>query len=391
MRSRFGNGLKILCAALAAIYLFSSKAQAQDELGEQIELELRQLRAEVDFLRDQLETGGGVADVRFEDLQRRIDTVLDDAAALASQASTAQRRAEAAVRKVDVLEDRIDVLENGIDTLATRLARLEEDAVFAEASTQTSEAEAPAETSETAAQPTAESPAILDDDGVLVPLPKDRTKIEAPAREISQEVTVADENATVVPVPADPSPDLIPVADTAPIDGELPVFPGARPEAPARSISPALVEEAAPAAAKEPAAPVIASGTTPATAPGNSTFSQAKFQFVAGEFDKSAASLQVLVDGGTLAEDAAEAHFLLGTSYLNLGRNTDAIQALAQGLRQYPASDFGGPSLVNLADALQANEQMGEACRLLSFVAIEYPLATQAIADANKRTTQFGC
>ena len=72
MRSRFGNGLKILCAALAAIYLFSSKAQAQDELGEQIELELRQLRAEVDFLRDQLETGGGVADVRFEDLQRRI-------------------------------------------------------------------------------------------------------------------------------------------------------------------------------------------------------------------------------------------------------------------------------------------------------------------------------
>ena len=167
MRSRFGNGLKILCAALAAIYLFSSKAQAQDELGEQIELELRQLRAEVDFLRDQLETGGGVADVRFEDLQRRIDTVLDDAAALASQASTAQRRAEAAVRKVDVLEDRIDVLENGIDTLATRLARLEEDAVFAEASTQTSEAEAPAETSENAAQPTGESPAILDDDGVI--------------------------------------------------------------------------------------------------------------------------------------------------------------------------------------------------------------------------------
>ena len=46
---------------------------AQDEdAGAQLELELRQLRGEVDFLRDQLETGGGVADVRFESLQARI-------------------------------------------------------------------------------------------------------------------------------------------------------------------------------------------------------------------------------------------------------------------------------------------------------------------------------
>ena len=84
---------------------------ADAEAGEQLILELRQVRSEVDFLRSQVETGGGVADVRFNDLQRRIDKVLQDAAALATQASTAQRQAETAVQRVDELEGQMAVMQ----------------------------------------------------------------------------------------------------------------------------------------------------------------------------------------------------------------------------------------------------------------------------------------
>ena len=64
MQSRFVYGLKLLFSALAAAVLGAHSAAAQDEAtNEQLTLELRQIRAEVDFLRNQLETGGGVADV----------------------------------------------------------------------------------------------------------------------------------------------------------------------------------------------------------------------------------------------------------------------------------------------------------------------------------------
>ena len=72
-------------------------------------------------------------------------------------------------------------------------------------------------------------------------------------------------------------------------------------------------------------------------------------------------------------------------------RHGAAIQVLALGLRRYPTSEYAATSLVNLAIALNANDQKTESCRLLSFVPLEYPNDAQAIKTANARTVEFGC
>ena len=230
MRSRFGLGLKTLLATAVLICIALQTARAQDEAaGDQLLLELRQVRTEVDFLRTQVETGGGVADVRFNDLQRRIDKVLEDAAALATQASTAQRKAETAVQRVEDLEGQVSVMQASIDQIVTRLASLEADAVFA---LEQEEEPAVAEAAETESSETAETDGgssaaletpvlteLLDADGVPVPLPKDRTIIAPPSREVTTEVEVADATAEVINVPQTEAPTLAAVEGASRLGG----------------------------------------------------------------------------------------------------------------------------------------------------------------------------
>lgn len=407
MRSRFKLGLKTLTALLALVLWFAPGAMAQDApLDEQLLLELRQLRSEVDFLRSQVETGGGVADVRFDDLQRRIDKVLEDAAALATQASTAQRRAEAAVSRVEELESQVAIMQAGIDQVATRLARLEADAVFA----QPPEPEAPAAVTETVAEAdqsagaenaditTAEA-AVLDDDGVAVPLPKDRTIIEPPAREVTAEVQVGDAEAQFVELPQLSTPGLVAVEGATPLIGELPIFPVERPDAPVRSILAST--EPSVAGATEIGASEVQStfgDLTPATATesgrsssSSTAFEQGEQAFDAGDYVAAIATLQALLDEDGFGTRAPQGHFILGTSYQRMERHAAAIQVLALGLRRYPTSEYAATSLVNLAIALNANDQKTESCRLLSFVPLEYPNDAQAIKTANARTVEFGC
>ena len=106
MTSQVEFGLKAIGFSAVVVLSWACLSWSQEGAeGDSVLLELRQLRSEVDFLRNQVETGGGVADVRFDDLQRRIDKVLEDAAALATEASTAKRQAETAVSRVLALEE----------------------------------------------------------------------------------------------------------------------------------------------------------------------------------------------------------------------------------------------------------------------------------------------
>ena len=410
MRSRFKIGLNTFLVFMVLVVWFTPLAKAQDsQLDEQVLLELRQLRSEVDFLRSQVETGGGVADVRFDDLQRRIDKVLEDAAALATEASTAQRQAETAVKRVDDLEKQISIMQAGIDKLATRLAQLEADAVFAEpaetaVTPPANEGATVAEPSVAEAEAEAESEslaeaAVVDDDGVAVPLPKDRTVIEPPAREVTADVEVADADAAVVEIPQRSTPGLIAVDGASPLLGELPVFPAARPNAPVRTIlATAETSTAASAENDDDAVPgtfdelttdaAIQSGRSSSSSP---AFNEGRQAFDAGDYIDAIASLQPLFDEGGFGARAPQGHYLLGTSYQRVNRHAAAIQVLALGLRRYPTSDFAAVSLVNLAVALNANDQQTESCRLLSFVPLEYPEEAQAITSANARAVEFGC
>ena len=380
---------------------FTPIAQAQDaQLDEQVLLELRQLRSEVDFLRSQVETGGGVADVRFDDLQRRIDKVLEDAAALATEASTAKRQAETAVKRVDELERQISIMQAGIDKLATRLAQLEADAVFAEPdetseTPQTDDGAGVADQSATEAKDeTPTEAAVVDDDGVEVPLPKDRTVIEPPAREVTAEVEVADADAPVVEIPQRSTPGLVAVDGAVPLLGELPVFPSARPNAPARTIlanTEAGIDNGDGAVSGTFGA--LSTDVAPQSGRSSSSpaFNEGMQAFDAGDYVDAIASLQPLFDEGGFGARAPQGHYLLGTSYQRVNRHAAAIQVLALGLRRYPTSDYAAASLVNLAVALNANDQQTESCRLLSFVPLEYPEEAEAITSANARAVEFGC
>ncbi|MGB1159637.1 MAG: hypothetical protein ACPG40_00365 [Alphaproteobacteria bacterium] len=401
MRSQFKIGLNTSLVLMVLLLWFTPIAKAQDaQLDEQVLLELRQLRSEVDFLRSQVETGGGVADVRFDDLQRRIDKVLEDAAALATEASTAKRQAETAVKRVDELERQISIMQAGVDKLATRLAQLEADAVFAEPdeTSETPQAEDGAVVADqSATEAEDETPteaAVVDDDGVEVPLPKDRTVIEPPAREVTAEVEVADADAQVVEIPQRSTPGLVAVDGAAPLLGELPVFPSARPNAPARTILAstepgidngdgavpgtfdALSTDAAPQSGRSSSSPA---------------FNEGMQAFDAGDYVDAISSLQPLFDEGGFGARAPQGHYLLGTSYQRVNRHAAAIQVLALGLRRYPTSDYAAASLVILAVALNANDQQTESCRLLSFVPLEYPEEAEAITSANARAVEFGC
>ena len=387
MAEHFGIGFRCRLLAVMLVVLAPLQAHAQEEAdGAQLLLELRQLRTEVDFLRNQLETGGGVADVRFDDLQRRIDKVLDDAASLATQASTAQRRAEAAVRKVDGLERQVSVMQANIDTMATRLARIEEDALFnaglegeplASADPTSKTDDAPAEGTAVEAAPSLQN--LLDDDGTAVPLPKDRAETLPPAREVTVDIAIVAEEIASGDDRERPAPGLIAIEGAKPLVGEIPVLPLPRPGAPGRGGS--TPTNAA------PVDPQASSAITPPTEP----FIEAKTAFEAGNYADAAAALILLIDANTLGAEEAEGFFLLGSALLRTEEFGASVQALAQGLRRFPDSPFAAPSLVNLADALTGNGQRDEACRLLSFVAIEYPGQAQAISDAQDRATAFGC
>ncbi|CAI8396240.1 MAG: Uncharacterised protein [Rhodospirillaceae bacterium] len=120
-------------------------------------------------------------------------------------------------------------------------------------------------------------------------------------------------------------------------------------------------------------------------------FETASDLFEAGDFRGASEALRQVIDTGILGNDEAEALFMLGTAYLRAGDHPLAIQVLAQGLRSFPTSDFAARSILNLADALNANGQRAEGCRLLSFVPVEYPLDTEAISDASARSEQLDC
>ena len=398
-----------------ALLGMAATVRAQDEdAGAQLALELRQLRSEVDFLRDQLETGGGVADVRFESLQARIDQLLDYATAVSEEADRASRLAESALRstseltfKIASLEETIAAMQDQIDTLSAAAP-----------------AAAPEEVPDTAPAPVAASdPAAVDaeaDQAVVAPaLPKDRPEDGIPAHETlagdpdyvepeggaeaeaareteSETETVSEASGAEVaqadtPAAADDragsdtaaQPDAGSETETDAEDfsdtfgAAAPAVPALRPEAPAHV---QLDDDRAALAASAE----IDEATREA-------FEAASDLFEAGDFSGASAALRQVIDTGALGSEEAEAFYMLGTAYLRAGDYPLAIQVLAQGLRSFPTSDFAARSILNLADALNANGQRAEGCRLLSFVPVEYPLDTDAISDASARSEQLDC
>ena len=398
-----------------ALLGMAATVRAQDEdAGAQLALELRQLRSEVDFLRDQLETGGGVADVRFESLQARIDQLLDYATAVSEEADRASRLAESALRstseltfKIASLEETIAAMQDQIDTLSAAAP-----------------AAAPEEVPDTAPAPVAASdPAAVDaeaDQAVVAPaLPKDRPEDGIPAHEAlagdpdyvepeggaeaeaareteSETETVSEASGAEVaqadtPAAADDragsdtaaQPDAGSETETDAEDfsdtfgAAAPAVPALRPEAPAHV---QLDDDRAALAASAE----IDEATREA-------FEAASDLFEAGDFSGASAALRQVIDTGALGSEEAEALYMLGTAYLRAGDYPLAIQVLAQGLRSFPTSDFAARSILNLADALNANGQRAEGCRLLSFVPVEYPLDTDAISDASARSEQLDC
>lgn len=402
-----------------ALLGMAATVRAQDEdAGAQLALELRQLRSEVDFLRDQLETGGGVADVRFESLQARIDQLLDYATAVSEEADRASRLAESALRstseltfKIASLEETIAAMQDQIDTLSAAAP-----------------AAAPEEVPDTAPAPVAASdPAAVDaeaDQAVVAPaLPKDRPEDGIPAHEAlagdpdyvepeggaeaeaareteseteTETETVSEASgAEVAQADTPAAADDRAASDTAaqPDEGSetetdaedfsdtfgaaAPAVPALRPEAPAHV---QLDDDRAALAASAE----IDEATREA-------FEAASDLFEAGDFSGASAALRQVIDTGALGSEEAEALYMLGTAYLRAGDYPLAIQVLAQGLRSFPTSDFAARSILNLADALNANGQRAEGCRLLSFVPVEYPLDTDAISDASARSEQLDC
>ena len=402
-----------------ALLGMAATVRAQDEdAGAQLALELRQLRSEVDFLRDQLETGGGVADVRFESLQARIDQLLDYATAVSEEADRASRLAESALRstseltfKIASLEETIAAMQDQIDTLSAAAP-----------------AAAPQEVPDTAPAPVAASdPAAVDaeaDQAVVAPaLPKDRPEDGIPAHEAlagdpdyvepeggaeaeaareteseteTETETVSEASgAEVAQADTPAAADDRAASDTAaqPDEGSetetdaedfsdtfgaaAPAVPALRPEAPAHV---QLDDDRAALAASAE----IDEATREA-------FEAASDLFEAGDFSGASAALRQVIDTGALGSEEAEALYMLGTAYLRAGDYPLAIQVLAQGLRSFPTSDFAARSILNLADALNANGQRAEGCRLLSFVPVEYPLDTDAISDASARSEQLDC
>ena len=400
-----------------ALLGMAAAVRAQDEdAGAQLTLELRQLRSEVDFLRDQLETGGGVADVRFETLQARIDQLLDYATAVSEEADRASRLAESALRstseltfKIASLEETIAAMQDQIDTLSSAAP-----------------AAAPEEVPDTAPAPVAASdPAAGDaeaDQAVVAPaLPKDRPEDGIPAHEAlagdpdyvepeggaeaareteseteTETETVSEASgAEVAQADTPAAANDRAASDTAaqPDEGSetetdaedfsdtfgaaAPAVPALRPEAPAHV---QLDDDRAALAASAE----IDEATREA-------FEAASDLFEAGDFSGASAALRQVIDTGALGSEEAEALYMLGTAYLRAGDYPLAIQVLAQGLRSFPTSDFAARSILNLADALNANGQRAEGCRLLSFVPVEYPLDTDAISDASARSEQLDC
>ena len=410
-----------------ALLGMAATVRAQDEdSGAQLALELRQLRSEVDFLRDQLETGGGVADVRFESLQARIDQLLEYATAVSEEADRASRLAESALRsaseftfKIASLEETIAALQDQIDTLRAAAP-----------------AAAPQEVLDTAPAPAAApDPAAVDaeaDQAVVAPaLPKDRPEGGIPAHEAlagdpdyvepeggaEAEAEAAPETETeteteteseseseasgaeVAQAGMPAAADDTAVSDTAaqPDEGSetetdtdtetedfsdtfgaaAPAVPAVRPDAPDHF-------------QLDDASAAIASSAAIDEAP-RGAFGSAGELFEAGDCRGASEALRQVIDTGILGNDEAEALFMLGTAYLRAGDHPLAIQVLAQGLRSFPTSDFAARSILNLADALNANGQRAEGCRLLSFVPVEYPLDTEAISDASARSEQLDC
>jgi len=396
---------------------------AQDEdAGAQLELELRQLRGEVDFLRDQLETGGGVADVRFESLQARIDQLLEYATAVNEEADSAARLAESALRSTSELTFKIASLE---ETIAAMQAQI--DALSASADSTTSE---------TASDPSpAPADAAVDSAaqaGVVAPaLPKDRPEEGIPAHEALEgdpdyvepdseantEAGPETEPESDAEPPTEPEPEpeseAEPAAsateaapadtpadtvDTAEIDTA--VDPDEADEPETEDFSDTFGAAAPVVPAKRPEAPAyvtidddsaVVSGSSEIDEATREAFEAASDLFNSGDFSGASAALRQVIDTGVLGDDEAEALFMLGTTYLRAGDYPLAIQVLAQGLRSFPTSDFAARSILNLADALNANGQRAEGCRLLSFVPVEYPLDTDAIADASARSEQLDC
>ena len=352
-----------------ALLGMAATVRAQDEnAGIQLALELRQLRSEVDFLRDQLETGGGVADVRFESLQARIDQLLDYATAVSEEADRASRLAESALRSTSELTFKIASLEETIAAIQDQIDTLSAAAHVA----------APKEVSDTAPAPVAASVDAEADQAVVAPaLPKDRPEDGMPAHQ-----AIAGDPDDVQPeggVEAEAAPEIETetedFSDT--FGAAAPAVPALRPEAPAHV---QLDDDRAALAASAE----IDEATREA-------FEAASDLFEAGDFSGASAALRQVIDTGALGSEEAEALYILGTAYLRAGDYPLAIQVLAQGLRSFPTSDFAARSILNLADALNANGQRAEGCRLLSFVPVEYPLDTDAISDASARSEQLDC
>ena len=400
---------------------------AQDEdAGAQLELELRQLRGEVDFLRDQLETGGGVADVRFESLQARIDQLLEYATAVNEEADSAARLAESALRSTSELTFKIASLEETIAAMQAQIDALSASADSATPETASDPSPAPTDAAvDSAAQAGVVAPALpkgrpeegipaheaLEGDPDYVE-PDSEANTEAGPETESQTEPESDAEPPTEPEP-EPESEAEPAAsatEAAPADTPADTFdtaeidtavdPDEADETETEDFSDTFGAAAPVVPAKRPEAPAyvtidddsaVVSGSSEIDEATREAFEAASDLFNSGDFSGASAALRQVIDTGVLGDDEAEALFMLGTTYLRAGDYPLAIQVLAQGLRSFPTSDFAARSILNLADALNANGQRAEGCRLLSFVPVEYPLDTDAIADASARSEQLDC
>jgi|GEM_PF-1669363 len=401
-----------------ALLGMAATVRAQDEdAGAQLALELRQLRSEMDFLRDQLETGGGVADVRVESLQARIDQLLDYATAVSEEADRASRLAESALRstseltfKIASLEETIAAMQDQIDTLSAAAP-----------------AAAPEEVPDTAPAPVAASdPAAVDaeaDQAVVAPaLPKDRPEDGIPghealagdpdyvepeggaeaeaARETESETETETETAEASGAEVAQAAPPAAADDRAGSDTAAQPDEGSETETETEDFSDTFGAAASAVPALRPEAPAhvqldddraALAASAEIDEATREAFEAASDLFEAGDFSGASAALRQVIDAGALGSEEAEALYMLGTAYLRAADYPLAIQVLAQGLRSFPTSDFAARSILNLADALNANGQRAEGCRLLSFVPVEYPLDTDAISDASARSEQLDC
>ena len=149
-----------------------------------------------------------------------------------------------------------------------------------------------------------------------------------PTREVTTEVRVADETAEVIALPIS-SPGLIAMPDARPLNGDLPVFPEARPQSPIRTISPGALPAEEPAQTTQEGPEVagtfvdldpVTTASSARSSEALSGFEDSRAAFATGDFARVVMNLQEIVAAGDLGPRAPEGYYMLGVAYLRQGQ-----------------------------------------------------------------------